>query len=273
MKFDQIKDETPEGFRRLTGIKRTTFDVMTTMLREAEVRLKAQGGKPNKLSIADRLLMTLEYLREYRTYFHISRSYGISESACYRNIRWVEDTLIKDGTFSLPGRKALLKSDVEYEIVLIDATETPIERPKKKQRNFYSGKKKKHTIKTQLVVDKKAKAIICTSFSNGKCHDFRLFKESGVHLHPKTKSLTDTGYQGIHELHPNSELPKKRTKNNPLTKEDKKKNRELSSERILNENVIGMVKRFKIIADRYRNRRKRFGLRFNLIAGIYNFEL
>jgi len=73
-------------------------------------------------------------------------------------------------------------------------------------------------------------------------------------------------------LHQNSALPKKKTKKNPLTKEDKKKNRELSSERVLNENVIGMIKRFKIVSDRYRNRRKRFGLRFNLIAGIYNFE-
>ena len=86
--------------------------------------------------------MTLEYLREYRTYFHISRSYGISESACYRNIRWVEDTLIKDGTFSLPGRKALLKSDVEYEVVLIDATETPIERPKKNKNTSTQEKRR-----------------------------------------------------------------------------------------------------------------------------------
>jgi hypothetical protein len=122
-------------------------------------------------------------------------------------------------------------------------------------------------------VDKKKKEIICTNFSNGKRHDFRLFKESGIHIHPEIKSHTDTGYQGMHKLHRNSELPKKKTKKNPLTKEDKKKNRELSSERVLNENVIGMVKRFKIIADRYRNRRKRFGLRFNLISGIYNFEL
>ena len=120
MKFEQIKNESEERFRRLTGIKRTTFDVMVLILKSAEKLLKAQGGKPNKLSIEDRLLMTLEYLREYRTYFHISRSYGISESACYRNIRWVEDTLIKDGKFSLPGRKALLKSDLEYEVVLID---------------------------------------------------------------------------------------------------------------------------------------------------------
>jgi hypothetical protein len=122
-------------------------------------------------------------------------------------------------------------------------------------------------------VDKKKKEIICTNFSNGKRHDFRLFKESNVRIHPEIRSLTDTGYQGIQKLHQNSALPKKKTKNNPLTKEDKMKNRELSSERVLNENVIGMLKRFKIIADRYRNRRKRFGLRFNLIAGIYNFEL
>jgi hypothetical protein len=142
MKFEQVKGESADNFRRLTGVKRTTFDVMISILREAEAVLKAQGGKPNKLVIEDRLFMTLEYLREYRTYFHISRSYGISESACYRNIRWVEDTLIKDGQFSLPGRKALLKSDVEYEVVLIDATESPIERPKKNKKTFTQARKK-----------------------------------------------------------------------------------------------------------------------------------
>lgn len=85
--------------------------------------------------------------------------------------------------------------------------------------------------------------------------------------------MTDTGYQGLHRLHANSALPKKKSKKCPLTIEDKKANRALSSQRVLNENVIGMLKRFKIIADKYRNRRKRFGLRFNLIAGIYNYEL
>lgn len=94
-----------------------------------------------------------------------------------------------------------------------------------------------------------------------------------MRLLSEIKTLTDTGYQGINKLHANAELPKKKTKKNPLTKEDKRKNQLLSSERVLNENVIGMLKRFKIIADRYRNRRKRFGLRFNLIAAIYNMEL
>lgn len=142
IKFEQIRDESEEAFRRLTGIKVKTFDAMLIILRQAEAVLKASGGKPNKLTIENRLLMALEYLREYRTYFHISRSYGISESSCYRNIRWVENTLIKSGTFSLPGRKALLKSDVEYELVLIDATETPIERPKKNKSGTIQAKKR-----------------------------------------------------------------------------------------------------------------------------------
>lgn len=85
--------------------------------------------------------------------------------------------------------------------------------------------------------------------------------------------LTDTGYQGLQRIHSNSQLPKKKNKKRPLTKEDKQSNRKLSSLRVLNENVIGILKRFKMIADKYRNRRRRFGLRFNLIAGIYNYEL
>lgn len=85
--------------------------------------------------------------------------------------------------------------------------------------------------------------------------------------------VTDTGYQGIKKLHDKSEMPKKKSKKHPLTKGDKRNNKKLAKERVTNENVIAMLKRFKIIADKYRNRRKRFGLRFNLIAGIYNWEL
>jgi hypothetical protein len=124
-----------------------------------------------------------------------------------------------------------------------------------------------------VVVDKKSEKVICTDFSNGKRHDFRLFKESNVRFQTKSKMLTDTGYQGIQKLHANSDLPKKKTKKHPLSKEERQQNKQLSSQRVLNENVIGMLKRFKIIADKYRNRRKRFGLRFNLVAGIYNWEL
>jgi len=124
-----------------------------------------------------------------------------------------------------------------------------------------------------VVVNKADRTVICTDFANGRKHDFRLFKESKVHAKPEIKITTDTGLQGIKKIHANSELPRKKSKNRPLTAEDKAYNRTVSSERMDVENVIGFLKRFKIIADRYRNRRKRFGLRFNLIAGICNFDL
>ena len=118
-------------FRRLTGVKKQTHGKMLEILKTAQAEKKARGGRENKLSIENKLLMALEYLREYRTYFHIGQNYGVSESYAYKVIRWVENTLIKRGIFNLPGRKALLKSDVEYNVVLVDASETPIQRPKK----------------------------------------------------------------------------------------------------------------------------------------------
>jgi hypothetical protein len=93
-----------------------------------------------------------------------------------------------------------------------------------------------------------------------------------VKLHPDIKAQTDTGYQGIQRLHANTELPKKKSKKQPLSQEDRRNNQRISRERVVNEHVIGALKRFKIIADKYRNRRKRFGLRLNLLAGIYNLE-
>ena len=127
-------------------------------------------------------------------------------------------------------------------------------------------------MKTQVVVDKNTKSIICTNFTNGKRHDFRLYKESKIRLAKNIQAQVDTGFQGIQKLHANSVIPQKRTKKKPLSQDDKKRNREISSSRVLVENVIGFIKRFKILADRYRNRRKRFGLRFNLICGICNFD-
>src|SRR5580693_7695712 len=131
-KYRKIKKLKPAEFRRLTGVRPNTFQEMVAILQEAETKRMGKGGKPQRLKLEDRLLMALEYLREYRTYFHLGQSYGLSESACYRSCRWIEDVLIKSGTFSLPGKKALLKSDTEFEVILIDAAESPIERPKKK---------------------------------------------------------------------------------------------------------------------------------------------
>lgn len=128
-------------------------------------------------------------------------------------------------------------------------------------------------MKTLVIVDKKTRKVICVAFCNGKKHDFALYKEAGIYVLARIKIGADSGFQGIAKIHANSITPRKKSKKKPLREEDKTYNRNLSSERIGNENAIGFIKRFKIVSERYRNRRKRFGLRFSLLAGICNFEL
>jgi hypothetical protein len=133
-------------FRRITGVKPSTFnemvEIITKICDQKKKAQKSPGGRRPTLSIENRILMTLEYLREYRTYAHIAASYGISETRAFENIRFIEDELVKSKVFRLPGKKALLKSDNEFEIILIDATESPIERPKKNSVNFIPERKK-----------------------------------------------------------------------------------------------------------------------------------
>lgn len=135
MKYENIKNYGPEKFRRITGIKIKTYkkciEILNKKYAEEHAKNVRKSGRKSKLSMEDKLLATLEYLREYRTYAHIAASYGVHESQIARCVHWVETTLIKDGTFRLPGKKKLLNQNANYEIVLIDATETPIERPKK----------------------------------------------------------------------------------------------------------------------------------------------
>lgn len=128
-------------------------------------------------------------------------------------------------------------------------------------------------MKSLVVVDKKTRKVICVAFCNGRKHDFALYKEAGVYVVARIKIGADSGFQGIAKIHANSITPRKKSKKKPLTKEDKAYNKSLSSERIGNENAIGFIKRFKVVSERYRNRRKRFGLRFTLLAGICNYEL
>jgi IS5 family transposase len=115
--------------------------------------------------------------------------------------------------------------------------------------------------------------IVATDFGQGSQHDFVLFKDSRTGLAKHIACLADAGYQGINNLHENSQIPAKRSKLHPLTQEQKAANRKLSHTRILVENVIRRLKIFRILLERYRNRRKRFSLRFNLIAAICNLEL
>ncbi len=126
--FKKLQKLGEEEFKRRTWIKKNTFNVVVEEVRKAEIW---KVWRKWKLSIEDRVLMMLEYWREYRTYFHIATNYGISESNCYRGIKKIEDILLKTKKFSLPWDK-VLKEENEVKLVLIDVTESPIERPKKR---------------------------------------------------------------------------------------------------------------------------------------------
>ena len=127
MRYENIKNRTDSDFKRLTGVPHQIFKQMTVILKQ-EIRA---FGRPPKLSREDQLLMTLMYWREYRTQFHIGESYNLSESTVCRTINKIENALIQSGQFTLPGKKELQKSDTFIEIILVDATEQAIERPKK----------------------------------------------------------------------------------------------------------------------------------------------
>ena len=123
------------------------------------------------------------------------------------------------------------------------------------------------------MVDQATGEIICTAHGKGKQHDFKIFKTSKVRLKEDIECLGDKGYQGIHKIHAFSRIPKKKPRGGQLSLEEKKSNQELAKVRIIGEHINRKLKIFKILSDRYRNRRKRFSLRFNLIAALYNYEL
>ena len=140
MKFENLKKLSGKQFRRVTGVKQKTFEVMVGILEKAHKEKHARGGRPNNLTVPNMLLMALEYLREYRTYANIGASYGLAESSAFDTIRWVEDTLIKSGVFRLAGTKSLSQNPA-IETVLIDVTESPIERPKKNNASIILEKR------------------------------------------------------------------------------------------------------------------------------------
>jgi hypothetical protein len=188
MRWENLpKNLTNSQFQRLRGVKRSTFEKMCFVIKatKEQRRKYANCGKVPKLCVEDQLLMMLMCNRECRTFMHIAADYLISESQCWRIVKDIEDILIQIKAFSLSGKKGLTKSTVRWKVVLIDVRESPIEL--KKRVDVTPGKRIKHTHKTQLVVGKDRK-IICFQKEKGHKHDFRVFKESYVHIHPDKRT-------------------------------------------------------------------------------------
>ena len=124
-----------------------------------------------------------------------------------------------------------------------------------------------------MLVDQQSGRILATAFGTGHTHDFALFKRSRLWMCATSRCLADAGYRGLSRFHANSQTPHKKSKHHPLTAERKADNKQLSRERMVVEHALGRLKVFRILSERYRNRRKRFGLRFNLLAALVNHQL
>ena len=129
-KFDKISEES---FKRVVGVRRATYEEMVLIYKESEIERKKEhkiGGRKPKLCEEDRVLFMLEYYREYRTLSHMGIDYGISEGEASKLVRNVESVLIKSGKFSLPSKRVLYQAENKIEFIIIDATESPIQRPR-----------------------------------------------------------------------------------------------------------------------------------------------
>ena len=261
----------PQTFCRLFGVKVENFE---KILQKASPLWERKGlkqyqrpGRPYKLELPDMILALLLYYRSYITQEFIGYLFGVDDSQVCRFIKRLEPILAH--VVAISKRKKLSKEEVES--LIIDATEQPIQRPKKGQKPYYSGKKKRHTLKTEIRVNLKGRIVHVSKSHPGSVHDFMVFKKEP--LPPEGSRLfVDSGYQGIHEIHSDSEFPYKSRKNNPLDEEEKQYNSGLARIRVMAENVLAKLKTFNILSQKYRNKRKRYDVKFNIIAGIVNMN-
>lgn len=278
--------KAPQAFRRLTGITPAVFDRLLAQLTPrhelAEARRKDRperkrkpgGGRKYALSLADRLLMLLIYYRTYVTHAFLGFLFAIDDSAVGRNINPLQPLLA--GIFRIPERRVELTED-EIRELFFDATERPTRRPQRGQCEFYSGKKKRHTIKTQLVVVRRRKrpgpgvkprrlriAAVSESFP-GKTHDKKVYDAARVVAPPDAKRTGDTAYLGTA-----LEVPTRKPCGGELTERQKAGNRELSRRRVAAEHGIGKMKVWRIASERYRNPVPKHTLVMKNVAGLHN---
>jgi hypothetical protein len=256
-------------------------------IKPKELRLRKMGaGKKGALpTTLDKLVFILMYLKIYPTYDVLSFVTDRVRSKCHRSVHQLLPVLemALGRKFVLPERQ--INSVEEFyrlfpgvKDIFIDGTERPVQKPvnPKRKKKLYSGKKKQTTRKTIVLNDEKKKILVLTPTKSGRHHDKRLADKAQLaeNIPPDVALWDDTGFQGIQKIHPNTVMPKKSTKNHPLTKEEKENNTVISAIRIVSEHAIGGMKRMKAAADIYRNRLPNLDDTFSLIAaGIWNYHL
>jgi len=288
----------PHQFQSFTGIPVHEFEKMFADLKDTHEqfeqkrlggrrRQRALGaGRDFKHDLATRILMCLVHLRLNLTVAVMGYLFDLDQANISRNLvqmrSFLNRHLPKSSGIKAAQRKINSLEEL-YQLypdlkAIVDGTEQAIQRPQdsEKQKDYYSGKKKRHTIKKQIVVNQDGLILDTSPAVEGRRHDFRLFEDHQTlsHVIPKeVEVLADSGYQGAEKLDPGRKirLPKKAGKLHPLTEEQKAGNRALSSLRVRVEHVISRLKCFRILSDRFRHRLGSYDEIFDTVAGLVNF--
>lgn len=260
-------------FRRLTGVSVPTFKGMVAQLLapwEAAERRKAKSGRPREVGgLEDHLLIMLLYYRCYVTQEFIGFFWQVDRSVICRAIRRIERHA--QPLFGVQRDPQITRR--EADALIVDCTEQPIQRPGDDavQRAHYSGKKKRHTLKTEYVITAEGRIASVSTSHPGSRHDFSIRRE-GAKLPRSARLYADSAYQGYEREHAAVELPYKKRKGAELSADEKDYNRGLGSFRVAVEHCIGRTKRFRLVAERLRNPRHTHPTKTSIIAGLVNIE-
>jgi len=303
MRAAQLK-RRPRHFANFTGLSVEQFEQLVaaaltaTALKPREERSRQRalgGGRKAKLAVEDQLLVTLMYYRLYLTQLLLGYLFELDDSNVSRMISRVRPWLLE--VLPVPVQERLLfarneqkeskrigtldelfKRHPEFKEVLIDATEQETPKPKDrgKRKGHYSGKKKRHTLKTQVMTSPSGLFLHVSRAIAGKVNDLTLLRGSGVLRElPATLYIRlDRGYDGIEQSHPDRhfQLPHKARRNKPLDFIQKLANRLQNRYRVPVENALAHLKHFKLLAGIYRGPRRSYDDTFLAISGLHNFR-
>jgi hypothetical protein len=269
LSYDKLK-QRPRIFRKLTGMNLEEFTRLLERLRTALDKEFSPLGRQRKLAThTDRVLLLLIYYRCYCTHEFLGYFVGLDDSNVCRLFQRLEPLIAK----KIHIKKDRTLNEEKIAKLLTDVTEQPIQRPKNKKdrKLYYSGKKKRHTQKLEITITPEGKIMNLSHSEPGRVHDRRI-RQRGGPLPMKAEKYFDLGYQGIQHEMTAVVLPHKKPKGGKLTPDQKEYNRQHSKVRIVVEHKFAQMKQFRILANIYRNFRKKHHLRANIIAGILNFQ-
>lgn len=259
-------------FVRLLGVGRVNFEMMVRVVQQAlNDKHSHKKGRKTKYGAREMVIIFLLYVKRYNAMEDYAFEWNISKSVVCEYIHFVLESLLNNKNFTLMGGKSTREDSSENR--LLDVTEIRIERPKYNQKTKYSGKKKYHTMKIQIIKGTITGFIYEIQIGLGAEHDFHLFKRTFEGTPENVTYTADLGYLGINKVHSNSRIPKKKSKKHPLTEGDTSYNKELGADRIFIEHTNGWIKRFKILGSRFRNNLNFFAPFVVLICSFYNFHI